>query len=99
MSMAKKIRQLLIEKDTNITQLASLLHTKPQNITNKLSRDNFTEKDLVEIAKVLGCKYESKFIVLDENGNAIKEIWYLEADRKISASFFGKTNCLTLLIS
>lgn len=74
MSMSKKIKQLLIEKDTSITQLASLLGTKPQNITNKLARDNFNEKDLLEIAKVLNCKYEAKFIIEDETGNKIKEI-------------------------
>lgn len=74
MSMSKKIRQLLIEKDTNITQLATLLETKPQNLTNKLSRDNFSEKELQKIAKVLGCQYEAKFIIKDELGNTIKEI-------------------------
>ena len=74
MSMSKKIKQLLIEKDTTITHLAKLLGTKPQNLTNKLSRDNFTEKDLQEIAKVLNCKYEAKFIIEDELGNKIKEI-------------------------
>ena len=74
MSMSKKIKPLLIEKDTSITQLASLLGTKPQNITNKLSRDNFSDKDLHKIADVLNCKYEAKFIIEDVNGNRIKEI-------------------------
>ncbi len=74
MSMSKKIRQLLIEKDMNITQLANLLGTKPQNLTNKLSRDNFNEADLLQIAKVLNCKYEAKFIIEDESGNKLKEI-------------------------
>ena len=74
MSMSKKIKQLLIEKDISITKLAELLGTKPQNLTNKLSRDNFTEKDLHKIAEVLNCKYDAKFIIEDENGNTIKEI-------------------------
>ncbi len=74
MSMSKKIRQLLIEKDTSITKLAILLGTKPQNLTNKLSRDNFTYNDLQKIAKALNCRYEAKFIIDDENGNPIKEI-------------------------
>jgi len=74
MSMSKKIKHLLIEKDITITQLATLLGTKPQNLTNKLSRDNFNEKNLQEIAKVLNCKYEAKFIIEDEQGNKIKEI-------------------------
>lgn len=74
MSMSKKIKQLLIEKDISITKLAELLGTKPQNLTNKLSRDNFTEKDLQKIAEVLNCKYDAKFVIEDEKGNTIKEI-------------------------
>jgi len=74
MSMSKKIKQLLIEKDISITKLAILLGTKPQNLTNKLKRDNFTEKDLQDIASILNCKYEAKFIIQDEFGNPIKEI-------------------------
>lgn len=74
MSMSKRIKQLLIEKDSNISNLAELLHTTPQNITNKLRRDNFTEKDLIEIAEVLGCKFDAKFIVFDEEGNILKEL-------------------------
>lgn len=74
MSMSKKIKQLLIEKEVTITQLSTLLNTKPQNLTNKLARDNFTEKDLQEIARVLNCKYKANFIIEDEQGNIIKEI-------------------------
>lgn len=74
MSMSKKIKQLLIEKDCSITNLASLLHTTPQNLNNKLYRDNFTEKDLYKIATALGVKYEAKFVIEDELGNKIKEI-------------------------
>lgn len=74
MSMSKRIKQLLIERDSNITKLAEILGTTPQNLTNKLSRDNFTEKDLIQIAEALNCKYEAKFIVLDDNGNVIREL-------------------------
>ena len=74
MSMSKKIKHLLIEKDITITKLATLLGTKPQNLTNKLSRGNFNEKTLQEIAKVLNCKFEAKFVIEDEQGNKIKEI-------------------------
>ena len=74
MSMSKKIKHLLIEKDLTITQLARLLGTTPQNLTNKLSRDNFNEKNLQEIAKVLNCKFEAKFVIKDDQGNTIKEI-------------------------
>lgn len=74
MSMSKKIKQLLIEKNTSITNLAKSLGTTPQNLTNKLSRDNFTYTDLQKIAEALGCEYEAKFIIKDEFGNKVKEI-------------------------
>lgn len=74
MSMSKKIKHLLIEKDLTITQLARLLGTTPQNLTNKLSRDNFNEKILQEIARVLNCKFEAKFVIEDEQSHKIKEI-------------------------
>ena len=74
MSMSKKIKHLLIEKNITITQLAKLIGTTPQNLTNKLSRDNFKEKNLEEIAKALNCKYHATFIIEDEKGNKIKEI-------------------------
>ena len=74
MSMSKKIKHLLIEKDLTITQLAKLLDTTPQNLTNKLSRDNFNEKNLQEIAKVLNCKFEAKFVIKDAQGHNLKEI-------------------------
>lgn len=74
MSMSKKIKHLLIEKNITITQLAKLLDTTPQNLTNKLSRDNFKEKNLQQIADVLNCKFEAKFIIEDEQSHKIKEI-------------------------
>ena len=74
MSMSKKIKQLLIEKGLTITNLASLLNTTPQNLSNKLVRNNFTEKDLYEIAEALDVKYEAKFVIEDKFGNKIKEI-------------------------
>lgn len=74
MSMSKKIKQLLIEKGLTITNLAHLLDTTPQNLSNKLTRNNFTEKDLFEIAEALDVKYEAKFVIVDEAGNKIKEI-------------------------
>lgn len=66
MGMSEKIRILLIKKG-NISEakLAELLNTSPQNLSGKMKRDNFTEKDLQEIAKVLDCKYKANFIIKD----------------------------------
>lgn len=64
MAMAEKIRILLI-KNGNISEaeLARRINTSPQNFNSKMKRDNFTEKDLQEIAKALNCTYKSSFII------------------------------------
>lgn len=66
MSMAEKIRILLIKRG-NISEadLARRLKTTPQNFNSKMKRDNFTEKDLQEIANVLDCSYKASFILKD----------------------------------
>ncbi|MFJ8100445.1 helix-turn-helix domain-containing protein [Lysinibacillus sp. NPDC096212] len=64
--MAEKIRMLLAKKDMKLTQLAELLGTSQPNLWKKMKRDNFSEKELLEIAEVLGIKYEANFILEDE---------------------------------
>ena len=56
MGMAQKIRILLV-KHGNISEaeLARRLNTSPNNLNQKMKRDNFSEKELREIADVLGC--------------------------------------------
>ena len=66
LSMSEKIRILLIKRG-NITQteLAKRLNTTPQNLNDKLRRDNFTEKDLQAIAAALDCTYTATFTMND----------------------------------
>lgn len=71
MSMTEKIRILLIKKgNMSITDLAKLLETTPQNLSGKMKRDNFSEKELQQIAKVLDCDYKSSFVI-HETGEEI----------------------------
>ena len=65
MGMAEKIRMLLAKEDKNLTELAELLDTSQPNLWKKMKRDNFSEKELVEIADVLEVKYEANFICED----------------------------------
>ena len=67
MSMSEKIRIMLIKRKTNISGLAAILGTSQGNLSNKLKRDNFSEKELVEIAKVLDCTFEAYFSLNDSN--------------------------------
>ncbi|WP_369436229.1 helix-turn-helix domain-containing protein [Lysinibacillus fusiformis] len=64
--MAEKIRMLLAKKDMKLTQLAEMLGTSQPNLWKKMKRDNFSERELLEIAEVLGVKYEANFILEDE---------------------------------
>lgn len=65
MGMAKKIKLLMVEKDVTAAKLAEKLGTSQSNISNKLKRDNFSEKELEDIAKVLEAKYEAHFVLED----------------------------------
>ena len=71
----EEILKLFFEDDYEIVE------TKEVSFKCPCSKHNFSkalitlgEKDLQEIAKVLNCKYEAKFIIEDEFGNKIKEI-------------------------
>lgn len=54
MSASKAIKDRL--KDLNMTQieLAKAMGTTRQNLTNKMTRDNFTARELCRIGKILG---------------------------------------------
>ncbi len=49
----KLIRHQLVEKDLKVSDLARLLNTSYQNLDQKLKRDNFSEKEMSQIADVL----------------------------------------------
>jgi DNA-binding Xre family transcriptional regulator len=70
MAVAKKIRTVLIERDMSIKELAEKIGTTGNNLSNKLSRDNFSEKELCEIAEALNCDYDGIF-TLRESGKKI----------------------------
>jgi len=69
MGMSEKIKILLVKKNVSAAGLAKMLDTTPSNIYGKLKRDNFSEKELQEIAEKLGCKYEGFFVM--ENGDRV----------------------------
>ena len=55
MGMTEAIRIALVKRgNISEAELARRLEISPQNLHNKMKRDNFTETDLQEIAKALG---------------------------------------------
>ncbi|OGO77715.1 MAG: transcriptional regulator [Clostridiales bacterium GWB2_37_7] len=65
LTMGEKLRILIKRKKVTISELATLIETSNQNLSNKLTRDNFSEKELQQIAEALGCKFEGFFIFDD----------------------------------
>jgi transcriptional regulator with XRE-family HTH domain len=65
LTMGEKIRILIKRKKITISELAVLTGTTNQNLSNKLTRDNFSEKELQQIAEALGCKFEGFFVFED----------------------------------
>lgn len=65
MSMSEKIRIALVKRKISITELATKLNTSQSNLSNKLKRDNFSEKELTQIADILNCKFKGTFIMED----------------------------------
>ena len=65
--MSEKIRLVLAKKAKSKAWLAEQLGWSTSNLYNKFKRDNFSEKELLEIARVLDCTLEANF-VLNESG-------------------------------
>ena len=65
MGMAIKIKTILWERKMTIKELAEKIGTNGNNLSNKLSRDNFSEKELQQIAEALDCDYDGIFTMHD----------------------------------
>ena len=65
MGMALKIKIILLERNMNIKELAEKLGNTGNNLSNKLARDNLSEKDLRAIAEALNCDYDGIFTFRD----------------------------------
>lgn len=63
--MSEKIRLVLAKKNKSKAWLAEQLGWSSSNLYNKFKRDNFSEKELIEIAKVLDCTFEASFVLND----------------------------------
>ena len=66
MSQENKIRMAAANKKMSLAELSRKIGQSPSNFHQKLKRNTFTEKELEQIAEVLGAKYvPMKFIFKD----------------------------------
>ncbi len=64
-TVAEKIRLIMKRQGKTMGDLAEASGQTRQNLSNKMTRGNFTEKDIQALAAALGCKAEIKFILPD----------------------------------
>ena len=69
-TMGEKIRLLLKRRDLTLAELAEITGQSRQNLSNKLNRDNFSEKEMIEIAEALNCTYRNE-IIMNDTGEVI----------------------------
>lgn len=63
--MTEKIKIALVKKNMSVKELASRIGCTSQNLSGKFKRDNFSEKELEEIANALDCSFEGRFVRKD----------------------------------
>lgn len=64
-TMGEKIKIIAKRRNVTLAQLAEMTNQSRQNMSNKMKRDNFSEKELQEIGNVLNCDFIGKFKMRD----------------------------------
>lgn len=62
LTATEKIRTLMQRKNISMGDMAESTGQSRQNLSNKMKRGNFSERELEAMAVVLGCTVEIRFI-------------------------------------
>lgn len=65
MTTEQKIKMLLGYAGISQAELARRLGDTPSNFNHRLKKDNLKNKDLQQIAELLGCEWRAEFILPD----------------------------------
>lgn len=65
LSVGEKIKIIMKRRGMTLTELAAATGQTRQNLSNKMSRDNFTEGDMQALAKALRCELSIEFQLPD----------------------------------
>ncbi|MCI9235411.1 XRE family transcriptional regulator [Anaerotruncus sp. X29] len=64
-TVAEKIRLIMKRQNKTMGDIAEASGQTRQNLSNKMTRGNFTEKDIFALAEALGCQVEIRFTLPD----------------------------------
>ena len=70
LTTGEKIKIVLKRRGMTMGDLAEKTGQTRQNLSNKMARDNFSEKEIKQIAAALDCEYEAYF-VMRETGDKV----------------------------
>ena len=70
LTMSEKIKVVLKRRGMTMGELAEKTEQTRQNLSNKMTRDNFPEKELRQIAEALDCELES-YLVMKDTGERV----------------------------
>lgn len=65
LTVAEKLRLIMKRQNKNMGELADATGQSRQNLSNKFSRNNFSEKEIYDVARALGCSAEIIFTLPD----------------------------------
>lgn len=65
LTLGEKIQVILKRRNMTLTQLGEKIGQSRQNMSNKMSRDNFTESEVNKIAEALNCDFDAVFTMRD----------------------------------
>ena len=70
LTMSEKIKIVLKRRGMTMGELAEKTGQTRQNLSNKMTRDNFPEKELRQIAEALDCELEA-YLVMKDTGEKV----------------------------
>ena len=65
LTMGEKVKIIMKRRGMTLGDLAEATGQTRQNLSNKMGRDNFTEKEAQAMAAALNCEYEANLIMRD----------------------------------
>ena len=71
LSFAEKVKIIIGRRGMSFVDLADKMGVTRQNISNKMSKGNFSENDMKRVAELLDCDYEGPILRMRDTGEQI----------------------------
>ena len=71
LSFAEKVKIIMGRRNMSYVELAAKMGTTRQNVSDKMRKGNFSEKDMIRIASLLDCDYEGPTLKMNDTGEEL----------------------------